>query len=212
MIVPQRDVREYPFIFFPVGLNLRGRKCIVIGRPDDGEAVEKHAALCEVGADVVWLRDPGAVRDEDVSDAFFVISTPNDATLSRRLRALADRHRFLLCAIDQPAYGFVAMQAVAKAGPVRVAISTGGIAPRIGKVLRAALGRALDATFVRYIDCHNAVRERNRARSLSAQQRRAAMLALADGFEVDVVVRYPQWFEAELAGLRAVGVMPTDPP
>lgn len=197
-----RDVREYPFVFFPVGLNLRGRKCVLIGTADDPEAIEKHASLREVGADVVWLREPSAVCDADVTDAFFVISTPNDPTLSARLRALADAHRFLLCAIDQPTYGFVAMQAVAKAGPVRIAISTGGIAPRVGKLLRAALQRALDATFVRYIDCHNAVRERNRVRLPSSRERRAAMLALADGFEVEVAVRYPRWFEDELASFR----------
>ncbi len=197
-----RDVTEYPFIFFPVGLNLRGRKCVLIGRADDLETTEKHAALCEVGAEVLWLVDPAAVRDEDVADAFFVISTPMDAALSARLRALADEHRFLLCAIDQPTYGFVAMQAVAKAGPVRIAISTGGIAPRVGKTLRAALQRALDGTFVRFIDCHNAVRERNRARLRSSAARRAAMLALADGLEIDVTVRYPAWFQEELRDLR----------
>ena len=45
-----RDVTEYPFVFFPVGLNLRGRKCVVIGTADDREAVEKEEALREVGA------------------------------------------------------------------------------------------------------------------------------------------------------------------
>lgn len=196
------DVTEYPFVFFPVGLNLRGRKCVLIGAPDDREATEKYAALREVGANVLWLTDPAAVRDEDLSDAFFVISTPMDAALSARLRALADRHRFLLCAIDQPTYGFVAMQAIAKAGPVRIAISTGGIAPRVGKTLRVALQRVLDGTFVRFIDCHNAVRERNRTRVRSSAARRAAMLALADGLEIDIAIRYPAWFEEELRNLR----------
>ncbi|MBC5821770.1 MAG: hypothetical protein GIX01_07295 [Candidatus Eremiobacteraeota bacterium] len=197
-----RDVTEYPFIFFPVGLNLRGRKCVLIGRADDSEAIENHTALCEVGAEVRWLVDPTAVCDENVIDAFLVISTPMDAALSARLRSLADQHRFLFCAIDQPTYGFVAMQAIAKAGPVRIAISTGGIAPRVGKALRAALQRALDRSFVRFIDCHNAVRERNRFRLRSSAERRAAMLALAEGLEIDVTIRYPQWFQEELRDLR----------
>src|SRR5579872_6522867 len=114
--------------FFPVSLNLDGRRCVVIGAADDREAIEKHAALRESGADVVWITDPSQVRDDDVAEAFFVLSTPQDAVLSRRLRALADRHRFLLCCIDQPRYGFVAMAAIVAAGPVRVAISTAGLA------------------------------------------------------------------------------------
>ena len=121
-----------PPAFFPVSLNLVGRRCVVIG--DDREAIEKEAALREVGAHVVWLQDPRSVRDEDVADAFFVISTPQDESLSIRLRALADTHKFLLCCIDQPRQGFVAMQAIVSAGRARIGISTGGVAPRAGKV------------------------------------------------------------------------------
>jgi siroheme synthase (precorrin-2 oxidase/ferrochelatase) len=193
---------EYPFVFFPVGLNLRGRRCVVVGVPGEREANEKEEALREVGADVVRILDPQALRDEDVADAFFVISTPQDEALSARLRRLADAHRFLLCAIDQPKYGFVAMQAVAKAGPVRIAISTGGIAPRVGGILKAALQQTLDATFVRFIDCLCVQRERNRVTLQHADERRAAMLRAADGFEVEVSVRYPAWYEAERAAQR----------
>jgi precorrin-2 dehydrogenase/sirohydrochlorin ferrochelatase len=187
------DVTEYPFVFFPVGLNLRGRHCVVIG--NDREAREKAELLAEVGALVERIDDPAALDEARLHDAFFVISTPQDGPLSARLRALADRHRFLLTTIDQPQHGFVAMQAIAKAGPVRVAISTGGISPRTGATLRAALQKALDATFVRFIDCLNAQRERNRRALDDSEARRAAMRRAADGFEVDVQVSYPEWFE-----------------
>jgi len=150
---------------------------------------------------VLWLQDPAALRDDDVADAFFVISTPNDEKLSVRLRQLADRHRFLLCAIDQPNHGFVAMQAIVKAGPVRIAVSTGGIAPRVGKQLRAALESALDSKFVRFIDCLNAQRQRNRVALTNSQARRAAMIAAAEGFEAKVALGFPQWFEDELAAV-----------
>jgi siroheme synthase (precorrin-2 oxidase/ferrochelatase) len=193
----ERNVTEYPFVFFPVGLNLRDRRCVVIGAANDREAIEKAAVLEEVGANVVRITDTAGLQDADVADAFFVISTQQDAALSARLRALADEHRFLFCAIDQPAYGFVAMQAIAKAGPVRIAISTGGIAPRVGGIVKTALQRTLDATFVRFIDCLNVQRERNRLTLTESQDRRAAMLRASEGFEVEITVRYPEWFEAE---------------
>ncbi len=194
------NVLEPPFLFFPVSLNLRGRRCVVIG--NDREAIEKDAALREAGADVLWIKDESLVRDDDVAHAFFVIATPQDEMLAARLRALADRHRFLLCAIDQPKYGFVAMQAIVKSGPARVAISTGGVSPRVGGVLRAALQGALDDTFARFIECLGVQRQRNRARLADSKARRAAMMRSAEGFEVDVAVRYPDWFEEELEGLR----------
>jgi siroheme synthase (precorrin-2 oxidase/ferrochelatase) len=186
--------------FFPVGLNLDGRQCVVIGASDDREAVEKTAALEESGAVVRRIYDPANLRDEDVTEAFFVISTPQDEALSARLRVLADRYRFLLCCIDQPRYGFVAMAAIAKAGPVRVAISTAGLAPRVGKLLKNALQAAMDVRFVRFIEHLAGARERTRAEHPApgdAGLRRKAMLDLARGFVAEVRFQYPPWFERD---------------
>lgn len=184
--------------FFPVSLNLVDRLCVVIGAADDREATEKDVALRETGARVRRVLDPSALRDEDVADAFFVISTPQDEALSRRLRTLADRHRFLLCCIDQPAYGFVAMQAIVKAGPARIGISTGGVAPRVGKILKERLQEALDATFVRFLERLATLRRESRTSLADSPSRRAAMLAAAKGFDVSVAVKYPDWFGAEM--------------
>ncbi len=186
--------------FYPVSLNLAGRRCVVVGAADDREAIDKVRDLREAGAEVVWLDDPAHVRDDDVRDAFFVIATPQDAALAARLRALADAHRFLFCAIDQPAYGFVAMQAIVKAGSARIGISTGGVAPRVGGTLRAALQRALDDRFARFLDCLARRRRSVRAQYPGdAAARRAAMIAASDGFAVDVAVTYPAWFLEVLA-------------
>lgn len=186
--------------FFPVGLNLDGRTCVVIGASDDREAIEKTVSLEEAGAIVRRITDVNAVNDEDVADAFFVVSTPQDEALSARLRALADRHRFLLCCIDQPAHGFVAMTAVAKAGPVRIAISTAGLAPRVGKKLKAALQEAMDATFAAFVGELARRRERTRKahpRPDESPIRRADAIEAADGFEADVSFTYPRWFDGK---------------
>ncbi|HEV3090758.1 MAG TPA: NAD(P)-dependent oxidoreductase [Candidatus Cybelea sp.] len=183
--------------FFPVGINLQGRPCVVIGTESDREAVEKSAALAESGADVRRIYDPSSLQESDVADAFFVISTPQDEALSARLRALADRHRFLLCCIDQPRYGFVAMAAIAKAGPVRVAISTAGLAPRVGKILKIALQAAMNARFERFVELLAQRRERARAERPGTEDsayRRGAMIEAARGFRAEVRFEYPDWF------------------
>lgn len=200
-----------PPAFYPVGLNLAGRRCVVIGARDDKEALEKTRDLRAVGADVICLHDASAVSEADVAGAFFVISTPQDANLSARLRELADRHRFLLCTIDQPAYGFVAMQAQVTAGAARIAISTGGISPRVGGILRAGLAAALDATFARFLACLAHQRRLNRARNADdPAARRETMMSAANGFAVVMQVTYPQWFLDELAALRPQAVEPKD--
>ncbi|HUY41834.1 MAG TPA: NAD(P)-dependent oxidoreductase [Candidatus Dormibacteraeota bacterium] len=188
-------------IFFPVSLNLVSRPCLVIGAADDREAIEKSAALEEAGANVRRIYDGADVKEEDVAQAFFVISTPQDAALSQRLRALADKHRTLLCCIDQPAYGFVAMAAIAKAGPVRVAISTAGLAPRVGKVLKQAVQRAMDATFERFIGVLAERREQMRAEHPLPEEselRRKAAIDNAAGFTADVCFTYPSWLSTDV--------------
>lgn len=185
--------------FFPVGLNLEGRQCIVIGEGEDREANEKSQSLRESGADVRRI-EPAALHDEDLSEAFLVISTPQDEDLCERLRALADRHRFLLCCIDQPKFGFVAMAAIAKAGPVRAAISTAGLAPRVGKILKQALQRAMDWKFERFVAVLAARREEERTVHPHPEEsalRREAMIEAARGFGAKVEFEYPSWFEQE---------------
>jgi precorrin-2 dehydrogenase / sirohydrochlorin ferrochelatase len=202
MRAPHADDPLPPHGFYPVSLNLVGRRCVVIGAADDREAVEKAAALREVDADVRWITEPGALRDEDVADAFFVISTPQDEALSARLRALADAHKFLLCTIDQPRFGFVAMQAIVRAGPVRIGISTGGVAPRVGKVLKDALQRALDAKFARFVECLATQKRRNRTRLPERAERREAILGATEGFALEARASYPGWFEDQLRALE----------
>ena len=201
---PPRDRTEDPLPangFYPVSLNLVGRRCVVIGEPGDREAVEKAAALRDVDADVRWITDPAALHDDDVADAFFVISTPQDEALSARLRALADEHKFLLCTIDQPRYGFVAMQAVVRSGPVRIGISTGGVAPRVGRVLKEALQRVLDAKFARFVECLATQKLRGRRTTPDRVARRKAILAATAGFTLEAQAAYPQWFEDELVSM-----------
>jgi precorrin-2 dehydrogenase/sirohydrochlorin ferrochelatase len=184
--------------FYPVSLNLVGRKCVVIGGAEDREAIDKAAALRESGARLHWITDVEGLKDADVDDAFFVISTPQDPVLSARLRKLADEHGFLLCCIDQPDFGFVAMAAIAKAGPVRVAISTTGLAPRVGKILKEALQRAMDSRFARFVDVLAKRREEGKALHPSPDEsplRRQAMIEAAEGFTAEVKFSYPEWFE-----------------
>lgn len=185
--------------FFPVALNLVGRRCVVVGEAGNRETIEKEAALREAGAEVVVVA-PAALQVRDVAEAFFVISTPQDADLSKRMRALADRHRFLLCCIDQPEYGFVAMTAIAKAGPVRIAFSTTGQAPAIAKRLRERMQAVMDARFERFINAiaqKKAVAKEQHPGPEGFAARRAANVEAAADFDADISLRYPEWFEDE---------------
>ena len=90
------------------------------------------------------------------------------------------------------------MAAIAKAGPVRVAISTAGLAPRVAKTLKHALQRAMDAKFARFVERLAELRERARSahpRPEDSPVRRGAMIEAARGFEAEVRFAYPPWFD-----------------
>jgi siroheme synthase (precorrin-2 oxidase/ferrochelatase) len=186
--------------FFPVSLDLTGRRCVVIGPRGDREAIEKAAAFEESGAELVWITDALRLQEADVAGAFLVVSTPQDAALSERLSAWARTHRFLLCCIDQPAFGSVAMVSIAKAGPVRISISTSGVAPRVAKILKESLQRALDTRFVTFVEAMARKREEVRREHPGPGKfrvRRAEILAATDGFAADVRFSYPAHFETD---------------
>jgi siroheme synthase-like protein len=200
-VAPRIAPDVLPPAFFPVGLNLVGRRCVVIGDAGDREALEKVAALREVGADVRWIQQHAGLDEADVRDAYLVIFTPQLEAPAALLRGWAERHRFLFCAIDQPKYGFVALAAVVTAGRARIAISTGGAAPRVARVLREALASALDGAFARFLECLAHQRRRVRASAPDAAGRRAGMIEATDGFSVEIRLTYPHWFRQELRGL-----------
>jgi precorrin-2 dehydrogenase/sirohydrochlorin ferrochelatase len=183
--------------YFPVSLDLSGRKCVVVGAADDREAIEKAESLRESGGEVHWFTNPDDLHERDVADAFLVISTTQDAQLSATLSRWSVAHRFLLCCIDQPAYGSAAMVSLAKAGPVRISISTSGVAPRVAKLLKEGLQRAMDETFVEFIEAMGRKREEVRRAHPGPKEfrtRRAAILEATDGFAVDVRLSYPERF------------------
>ncbi|TAM58893.1 hypothetical protein EPN52_09645 [bacterium] len=180
-------------VFLPVALNVRGRRCVVIG--DDAEARAKAAALRAAGADVEWLRNPSQVGEHTLAEAFLVISSPRDEELSARLSAAAERARFLLCCIDQPKWSTLAMPAFVASGPVRVAISTGGVSPTVAATFRRALARALDARFARFMTLLQESRRRIRAAVIDERERRERLRESAAEFAIEVSVSYPAWFE-----------------
>ncbi len=181
--------------FYPLALNLEGRRCLVIG--EDREATEKSAVLEECGA-LVERATPASVTDGTVGEFFFVLSTIKDEVLTARLHALSQSQRFLLWCVDRPASSSVSMMSIARSGPVRVAASTSGAAPAISKTFRKALEGAMDAKFARFIEHLSSLRERLReskpARS-QTHERVDAMLEASRNFGISVSFRYPEWFE-----------------
>lgn len=193
--------------YFPVALNLQGARVVVVGA--DAEAGDKAGKLAEAGAEVLvlWptadprvraLAESGAItyeaRPPDAADFHgvrVVLSTPPDPDLARWLRERGRVEGFWLCALDQPAYCDWVNMGQVRAGPVRVAIGSGGGAPGLVRRLRQDLEKALDGRFAAFAQRLVAFREHLRDRP--AEERRHRLALALEGFRLEIRVHYPPW-------------------
>jgi siroheme synthase (precorrin-2 oxidase/ferrochelatase) len=86
---------------------------------------------------------------------------------------------------DDPARSDFAMPAVAQLGPVRIAVATAGASPTLAGKLRATFEEQLGERFADFV---RALGKRRAAHGID--ERRADV----DGFELELRVRYPDWF------------------
>ena len=146
---------------FQVGLDVAGRRCLVIGGGD--EAGDKTGRLLEARAEVLVvapqlknlrLREwaaagrirhrPRRYRPTDLRHAHLVLNTVrSDAALCRRVFAQARRRRIPINTFDLPRYSTLAMAALVTCGHLRVSISTSNAAPALASRLRRDLEQIL---------------------------------------------------------------------
>src|SRR5262252_6402821 len=86
--------------FYPAALNVRGKRCLVIG--DGAEAAEKAARLREAGADVTVHATTRPFSADLITDQFLVVLAEKDPTLAGVVARRCRERRVLLAAIDQP--------------------------------------------------------------------------------------------------------------
>ncbi len=139
------------------------------------------------------------LRDDDVTDAFFVISTPQDAALSARLRELARPASLLTLLHRSASLRIRGNDGDCQGGPgAHRHLDDRSSLRAWARFLKNALTRAMDARFTRFIARLAEMRERTQAEHPAPEEspvRREAMIEAARGFRADVTFEYPEWFD-----------------
>jgi len=121
-----------------VSLYLEGRLAVVVG---EGPAAEERAArLAEAGARAVQVRAAG-YRAAALAGAALVFVT--GAARAEEVARDARRAGALVHVVDRPDLSDLAMPALARRGPVTLAVSTDAVAPALARRLREELERLL---------------------------------------------------------------------
>ena len=146
--------------YYPVYLNLRGRRCVIVGGGTVAEGkisrlLDSGADICVVSPDATpgirqFVAD-GAVRWEqrkyergDLEGAFIAIAATNLREVNRRIFEEAEERGVMLNAVDDPPNCSFIAPSIVQRGPVTVAISTGGVSPALARKLRESLQASED--------------------------------------------------------------------
>lgn len=189
---------------FMVALQVEGRRCFVLG--GGAEALDKAQKLLAVGARVVViaatldhglaaLADAGQLQWEprgfdpegDLATRPFVVIATEPETYAAVSSACREA-RVLVCCVDAPSLCDFFHTAQGACGPLTLAISSGGRAPALAKVVRDQLVAQLDAPLRVLAGALVALRSET-----PPEQRRSVMRAALEGFSLDVRVTLPGW-------------------
>lgn len=141
--------------YYPVYLNLRGRRCVIIGGGTVAEGkiarlLDSGARICVVSPDATpgirQLVADGSVqweerkyRDGDLEGAFIAIAATNVREVNRQIFEEANERGVILNAVDDPPNCSFIAPSIVQRGPVTLAISTGGVSPALARKLRESL-------------------------------------------------------------------------
>ena len=144
---------------YPIALDLRGRRCLVVG--GGKVALRKVERLLECGAEVtlvapeaeaglcglaggtrlLWRKKP--YQASDLEGAFLVVGATDDEQTNRVISQEARARGVLVNIVDRPELCDFHVPAVVRRGRVAIAISTGGASPALAKRLREKLEATL---------------------------------------------------------------------
>ncbi|HZN16387.1 MAG TPA: bifunctional precorrin-2 dehydrogenase/sirohydrochlorin ferrochelatase [Acidimicrobiales bacterium] len=118
---------------YPVSLVVEGRRVLVVGRGTVADGKVKQLAACGALVDVVA---PDEYRPGHLEGYRLVITAAEDPTVNRTVHDDAEAAGVWVNSADDPANCSFTLPAVARRGPVTVAVSTGGQSPALATWLR----------------------------------------------------------------------------
>ncbi len=169
--------------FFPIYLNLRGKKVVVVG---GGKVAERKVFdLLQAGSEIYvispflseglslllkegqfqWVADSFS-ENLVPSDAFIVIAATDEEEINQRIYDFARGCGIMVNVVDQPELCDFYLPSVVKKGDITIAISTGGKAPSFSRALREKLERMLPDDLARALEFVSDIRDKMKEKGI----------------------------------------------
>lgn len=209
--------------YYPVYLNLEGRRCVVVGGGPIAEG--KVRGLLDAGAQVCVVA-PGltpalrgwaaagrlthlarAYEPGDLAGAFLAISATDDPDVNQQVWQEAAGRDLPVNVVDDPPHCSFIAPSIFRRGDLAVAVSTGGKAPALAVRLREQFERLVGDEHARFLELAGTIREPLAARFPDFEQRRVLWYQLVDSDVIDLLRRGDE-AAARLRMAEIMGVVP----
>jgi precorrin-2 dehydrogenase / sirohydrochlorin ferrochelatase len=162
--------------YYPVNLDIRDRKCLVVGGGDVG--TRKVETLLECGAYVtvvsidaseklLKLAESGRIElkrrpytGTDLEGIFLVICATDNEKLNMQVSIDAEKHNMLCNIADRPEACNFILPALVKQGDLVIAVSTSGKSPAFAKKIRKDLEKQYGVEYADFLRLMGAIRKR----------------------------------------------------
>lgn len=189
--------------YYPINLNLAGRRCAVIG---GGAVAERKAlALLAAGAAVIVFSPQltpvlsGLVADKkieysahsyragDIKDFFMVIIATNDPAVNRLAAAEAKANGALINVADTPELCDFTVPATISRGDLIITVSTGGKSPAMARRVREEIEEIYGMEYGLYLDLIGSLRSKLKKKPGCARERTAFWRQAVDREVLDLL-------------------------
>lgn len=149
--------------FLPVFLRLQGQRALVVGGGQVAlrkvqmllragacvrlVAPDIHAEVCRLLAEAPHTLCEREFADGDLDDVKLVIAATDDTSLNRRVFELASTRNLPVNVVDQPELCSFIFPSIVDRSPLIVAVSSGGNAPVLARLLRARLETLIPSAY-----------------------------------------------------------------
>ena len=189
--------------YYPVNLNINGRKCLVVG--GGGVASRKVKSLLDCGAEVTVVSPAFAealkhmadhprvtlvkrpYASGDLDGMFLVIGATDDMALNRRINADAESRQMLCNIADVPEVCNFILPSVIRQGDFMLTISTSGKSPAFAKHLRRQLQDTYGPEYARFLNLMGAIRKRLLAEAHAPEVHKPLFNQLIENNLVDLI-------------------------
>ena len=141
--------------YFPLFCHLQGRRCLLVGAGDVAE--RKARLLLEAGAELwvgapafspafrEWAQQkaitllPGPFDPEWLTGCWLVVAATSDDAVNKQVAEAAETQQIFCNLVDAPQAASAIMPSIIDRSPLMVAVSSGGRAPVLARLLRERL-------------------------------------------------------------------------